>query len=196
MKRLIDIIGSLFLLILLSPILLIISLMIVILDGRPILFKQYRLGINGTSFNIYKFRTMTKGDHSKDKFSINQRITKTGGLLRKLSLDELPQLFNILKGDMSIIGPRPALTDHYGKYSENQLKRLEMKPGVTGLAQVNGRQNIKWSKRIEYDIQYVENFSIWLDMKILLKTVKVVVFGDGVNNKQQVGSQEDFTKDG
>lgn len=193
-KRLMDIMGSLLLLVLLSPFLVIISFFILTLDGKPILFKQERRGLDGNVFKIYKFRTMTQGDHSKDKFLINQKVTNTGGFLRKTSLDELPQLLNIFKGEMSFIGPRPALSKHYDNYSEYQLKRLQMKPGVTGLAQVNGRQSIKWSTRIKYDIQYVENFSLWLDIKILVKTIKVVLLGDGVDNQQEVGSQEDFTK--
>src|SRR5699024_2652320 len=138
-----DIMGSLLLLVLLSPFLVIISFFILTLDCKPILFKQERRGLDGNVFKIYKFRTMTQGDHSKDKFLINQKVTNTGGFLRKTSLDELPQLLNIFKGEMSFIGPRPALSKHYDNYSEYQLKRLQMKPGVTGLAQVNGRQSIK-----------------------------------------------------
>ncbi|GGF22681.1 hypothetical protein GCM10010954_21880 [Halobacillus andaensis] len=195
-KRVFDILMSLGCLFLMSPFFLLIAIAILVDDGRPVLFKQQRLGYDGKQFSIFKFRTMTSGDHSESyndkQIKINQKVTRPGVLLRKTSLDETPQLLNILKGDMSIIGPRPVLPNHLHKYDNYQKQRLGMKPGVTGWAQVNGRHSIPWSKRIEYDVWYVKNYSFLLDFKILLKTIKVVLFREGVSNNQTMGEQEDF----
>ncbi len=183
-KYVLDKLLALILIIILFPLWIIIMIAIKLDDGGPIFFTQERLGENGKTFKIFKFRTMLV---DADKFldengrvTRKNRITRVGKFLRKLSLDELPQLINIIKGDMSIIGPRPALPSHLPRYTEWQKRRLLMKPGVTGLAQINGRNTLKWSKRIEYDIEYIENYSLWLDLKILLKTIKVVFLREGI----------------
>ncbi len=183
-KYVLDKLLALILIIILFPLWIIIMIAIKLDDGGPIFFTQERLGKNGKTFKIFKFRTMLV---DADKFldengrvTRKNRITRVGKFLRKLSLDELPQLINIIKGDMSIIGPRPALPSHLPRYTEWQKRRLLMKPGVTGLAQINGRNTLKWSKRIEYDIEYIENYSLWLDLKILLKTIKVVFLREGI----------------
>jgi len=172
------------LLIAVSPVFLIIALGIKLTSKGPIFFIQDRVGKNGKDFKIYKFRTMVQNaEHIGSGIYTEEndpRITKIGRFLRKTSLDELPQLINILKGDMSIIGPRPTLRYQVDKYNEYQMGRLKMRPGVTGLAQVNGRNSLPWSKRIEYDIEYVNNYSLWLDLKIMIKTVKVVLTAEGV----------------
>jgi lipopolysaccharide/colanic/teichoic acid biosynthesis glycosyltransferase len=162
-----------------------ISIVIKIEDGGPVFFRQKRPGLYGKPFYIWKFRTMVPDadalldGNQRISQGIN-RVTRIGKILRYLSLDELPQIINILKGEMSFIGPRPALYEAMGKYSEVQKKRFLMKPGITGLAQVNGRNLLKWSKRIEYDLQYIENYSLWLDIKILFKTIKVVLLREGI----------------
>lgn len=167
-----------------SPIFFIIALGIKLTSKGPIFFIQDRVGKDGKDFKIYKFRTMVQNaEHIGSGIYTEEndpRITKIGRFLRKTSLDELPQLINILKGDMSIIGPRPTLRYQVDKYNEYQMGRLKMRPGVTGLAQVNGRNSLPWSKRIEYDIEYVNNYSLWLDLKIMIKTVKVVLTAEGV----------------
>ncbi|MFZ4451741.1 sugar transferase [Salibacterium aidingense] len=198
-KRYFDIWISLILIYLLLPLFLFISALIVMKDGFPVFFKQKRVGKNGHLFTMYKFRSMTAGDHSTSykthDVQIKQHITRVGSILRKTSLDELPQLINILKGDMSFIGPRPVLPAHLEQYNNYQMQRLYMKPGVTGLAQVKGRNTLPWSKRIEYDVQYVENYSIWLDIKIISKTIKVVLMREGVATNQTMGEMEDFNSD-
>ena len=153
-------------------------------DRGQIFFKHPRPGLNGDEFIIWKFRTMipdadallTNGWHVRN---VN-RLTRVGRILRLWSLDELPQLFNIIRGEMSFIGPRPGLCEHVDRYTEDQKKRFLMKPGITGLAQVNGRNTLKWSKRIEYDIEYIKNFSLLLDLKILVRTVKVILLREGI----------------
>ncbi|KRQ87433.1 putative sugar transferase EpsL [Caloramator mitchellensis] len=183
-KRLFDFMFSLILLIILFPLFLLISILIKLDSKGEVFFKQERAGLNGKPFMIYKFRTMVKNaEKIGDGYYTGEndpRITKVGNLLRKTSLDELPQLINILKGEMSIIGPRPTLMYQVEKYDEFQKKRLLMKPGVTGLAQVNGRNSLSWPERIKYDVQYVENWSLWLDIKIFFRTFLVVLKGEGV----------------
>ncbi|NLM13955.1 MAG: sugar transferase [Epulopiscium sp.] len=172
------------LLVAVSPIFLIIALGIKLTSKGPVFFIQERVGKDGKDFKIYKFRTMVQNaEHMGTGIYTEEndpRITKIGRFLRKTSLDELPQLINILKGDMSIIGPRPTLRYQVDKYNAYQMGRLKMRPGVTGLAQVNGRNSLPWSKRIEYDIEYVNNYSLWLDLKIMIKTIKVVLTAEGV----------------
>lgn len=183
-KHVFDRVFALFLIIILSPVWLVIMLAIKLDDDGPVFFIQDRLGKDGAIFRIYKFRTMiVNADQFLDKqgrVTGKNRITRVGKFLRALSLDELPQVINILKGEMSIIGPRPVLPAHYQRYTNYQKERLLMKPGVTGLAQVNGRNTLKWSQRIKYDIWYIEHYSLWLDMKILLKTIKVVLLREGI----------------
>lgn len=189
-KHILDKIFGVILLILLSPILAIIAIAIKIDSNGPVIFKQKRLGKNGNIFEIYKFRTMyvdapdlRNEDGSTFNSDNDPRVTKVGNLLRKTSLDELTQIFNILKGEMSFIGPRPDLPDHYDLYTEFDKKKLLVRPGVTGYAQANGRNNIEWKKRIEMDIFYIENYSLFLDIKILFKTVFSVLKSEGVNKQ-------------
>ncbi|WP_232066216.1 sugar transferase [Bacillus sp. KH172YL63] len=182
-----DILISLVSIILLSPFFLIISVLIFIFDGRPILFKQVRSGVHHTPFTMYKFRTMRESkavsyqwkDKVPDDFVFkrgsNPNITPLGKILRKTSLDELPQLFNVLKGDMSIVGPRPEVPHITNFYDHHQAQRLAVKPGMTGFAQINGRSDINHGQKIEYDLYYVYNQSIGLDFKILLKTFSIVL---------------------
>jgi undecaprenyl phosphate N,N'-diacetylbacillosamine 1-phosphate transferase len=182
MKRVFDLLVSTTLLILLWPVIFIIAI-IIKLDRGPVFFIQKRLGLYGKCFKIYKFRSMVvDADKYLDEkgMSTIDRITKFGNFMRKTSIDEIPQLFNIIRGDMSIVGPRPTLVEHYNLYSDEQKRRFEMRPGVTGLAQINGRNTLKWTKRLEYDVEYIDKYSLWLDLKILLKTVGVVLRGDGI----------------
>ena len=183
-KYFFDILFGFCLLILFSPVFLIIAAIIKIDDGNCVFFRQNRPGLNGKSFLIWKFRTMIPNADSflnKDGTTKGfNRITNVGKVLRYLSVDELPQLFNIVRGEMSFVGPRPGLFEHFEKYTPEQKKRYQMKPGITGLAQINGRNTLKWTKRIEYDLEYIKNYSIGLDLKILLKTIKVVIFREGI----------------
>lgn len=184
-KYFVDRVCSILLIVLLYPLFLLIGIAIKLDDGSTIFFKQKRSGLNGNIFKIWKFRTMVpNADSLLDKngcciHGIN-RITRVGKVLRYLSLDELPQLINIIKREMSFVGPRPALYEHMSRYTSLQKRRFLMKPGITGLAQINGRNTLKWSKRIDYDIEYIQNYSIWLDIKILLKTIKMVFFREGI----------------
>lgn len=171
MKRLFDILLSIFLLIILFPIIIIIYILIFIFMGRPIIFKQSRGGYKGKIFTIYKFRSMTnKTDENGILLSDEQRLNSLGKALRHTSLDELPQLINVLKGDMSFVGPRPQLIEYLPLYTKRQFKRHDVKPGITGWAQINGRNDISWAQKFEYDVWYVENQSFFLDIKIILKT--------------------------
>jgi undecaprenyl phosphate N,N'-diacetylbacillosamine 1-phosphate transferase len=180
-KRLVDILGSGLGLIILLPLFLLITILIKLTMPGPIFFKQERVGKNVGVFYILKFRTMkvdreaeTSLDFSKDK----ERITFIGKVLRRTKVDELPQLINVLLGDMSLVGPRPTVMKQVKKYTKYQMKRLNMRPGMTGLAQVNGNISLPWEQRIEYDIEYIKKFSIFLDIKILFKTIAIVLFGE------------------
>ncbi len=153
--------------------------------GSPIIFKQTRPGLHGKPFNIYKFRTMIdKRDEYGKMLPGKYRLTKIGVVIRKYSLDELPQLFNVIKGDLSLVGPRPLLPEYLSLYTKEQARRHEVKPGITGWAQINGRNAIDWDKKFELDLWYVNNQSIWLDLKILLLTIKKVIKKDGVSAKE------------
>jgi len=178
-KPLLDLFFAAFFLIILSPLMLIIALLVLILDGSPIFFRQERPGYREKLFVIYKFRTM------KDA-----RVTRIGRFLRSTSLDELPELWNILKGQMSFVGPRPLLTKYLPLYNLSQRKRHAVKPGLTGLAQINGRSSISWEKKFEFDVYYVENVSFILDLKIILKTIYIVLKRDGTNNDDEEQSFE------
>lgn len=182
MKRLIDCTVSLIVLMFISPVLCITAILIYKYLGKPILFIQERSGINGKPFNILKFRTMTL-DKDVDGFLLPDefRLTKFGDFIRRFSLDELPQLWNVFKGDMSFVGPRPLLMEYLLLYNNQQAKRNRVLPGITGWAQVNGRNNISWKKKFELDVYYVENQSFFFDLKILLLTVKKVLLRDDVN---------------
>ncbi|WP_107942076.1 sugar transferase [Metasolibacillus fluoroglycofenilyticus] len=186
MKRLFDFIVSFIALIMLSPVIGVVALLIRKKIGSPVLFKQPRPGLHGEVFHVYKFRTMTdERDVHGELLPDAVRLTKFGQLLRKLSLDELPQLWNVLKGDMSFVGPRPLLVEYLPLYNERQAHRHNVRPGITGWAQVNGRNAISWEQKFEYDVWYVENKSLWLDFKILLLTVKKVFVSEGISQEGQ-----------
>jgi len=184
-KKIIDLIIIFLCLPLILPIYLLTALLVLIQLNFPILFKQPRVGMNGKKFNIYKFRTMTNNcDKNGILLSDEVRLTKFGKFLRSTSLDELPSLWNVIKSDMSLVGPRPLLLEYLPLYSAKQARRHEVKPGITGWAQVNGRNAISWEEKFDLDVWYVDNQSIWLDIKILWLTVKKVIMRDGIN---QVG---------
>jgi lipopolysaccharide/colanic/teichoic acid biosynthesis glycosyltransferase len=180
------------LLLLLAPLLTSIFLAVKLADGSPVFFRQWRAGERRRKFRCWKFRSMAvNADQWLDQQGsvVQDRITRVGRVLRKLSLDELPQLFNVLKGDMSFVGPRPILPEQAERLDADQQRRFWMRPGITGLAQVNGRNTLPWSKRIECDLQYVDQYSLWLDFSILLRTVRVVLLQEGMvldRNPQQV----------
>ena len=175
-----------FVIIFLLPIFFIIWLLVFFKLGKPVLFSQKRPGKNGNVFHIYKFRTMTdKRDALGNMLPDNERLTNFGLFLRKTSLDELPQLFNVLKGDLSLVGPRPLLVEYLSLYNEEQKKRHDVKPGITGLAQVNGRNAITWKQKFEYDVWYVDHVSLKLDLKILFLTLHKAVKHEGVNKEGQ-----------
>jgi len=181
-KRIIDFIGALVLLIVASPVLIIIIILLAFVnEGKPFFF-QIRPGKNDKEFRIIKFKSMNdKKDAAGNLLPDNQRITKIGGFVRKVSLDELPQIINVLKGDMSFVGPRPLLYKYIPLYSTEQRRRTAVRPGITGWAQVNGRNSISWTEKFQLDIYYVDNISLMLDIKIALMTVLKVVKQEGVN---------------
>lgn len=185
-KRCFDIIVSLTMIIILTviPVLIVIPILIRLTSKGPAVFTQERVGKGGKIFKIYKFRTMRIPEDSLDKngemLPPKKRITKIGKFLRKTSLDELMQLFNVLFGTMSIVGPRPTLPYQVERYNDHQKRRHEMRPGVTGWAQVNGRNDLTWTEKIEYDVHYIDNFSLWLDIKIMFRTVGVVFGSRGI----------------
>ncbi|MCZ8532008.1 sugar transferase [Psychrobacillus psychrodurans] len=186
MKRLIDIIGSFLMLIVLFSVICITAFLIRLKIGSPVFFKQERPGLHGKSFFVYKFRSMTdEKDESGKLLPDHLRLTSFGKILRKLSLDELPQLWNVLKGDMSFVGPRPLLVEYLPLYNARQAKRHNVRPGITGWAQVNGRNAIYWEEKFELDVWYVENHSFWLDVKILFMTVKKVFISEGISQDGQ-----------
>ncbi len=182
LKRVIDIIGALIGLVVSAPIMVIVSLIIYLTMGKPIFFKQVRSGMNGKPFVIYKFRTMLDlRDENGNLLPDEKRITNLGKIMRFLRLDELPELFNILKGDMSIIGPRPTLVEQVSSYNSFQKRRLHVRPGLTGWAQINGNTKLSWDDRILLDIWYIDHWSLILDFKIILSTVRVVFNGENIN---------------
>jgi len=186
-KRPMDFILSLIAIIVLSPIFLIVAILVRTKLGSPVLFKQKRPGLNESIFTMYKFRTMTdERDENGNLLPNHIRLTRFGRLLRSTSLDELPELINILKGDMSLIGPRPLLVEYLPLYNNHQKHRHDVRPGLSGLAQVNGRNSINWEKKFEYDVQYVENLTFLLDCKIILETILKVFKREGINSKENV----------
>ena len=198
-KRLLDIMFSFIGIVVASPVLAIVALAVKLDSKGPVIFKQERLGKDGKVFLIYKFRSMCVGAEKMGSgqysFKGDSRITRVGKIIRATSLDELPQFFNIIKGDMSFIGPRPTLTYHPWKleeYTEFQRRRFEVRPGITGLAQVNGRKKIDWVDRIKYDVEYVDNMSLALDCKILFKTVvNVFMMKDNRNDGKTANESGD-----
>ena len=185
-KRIFDLTFALIALIILSPVLILTAIFVRIFIGSPILFTQQRPGYKGRPFNIYKFRSMTNR-FARDGSLLPdaERLTRFGRILRSLSLDELPELFNILRGEMSFVGPRPLLMDYLPLYSPEQMRRHDVMPGLTGWAQVNGRNAIDWPSRFRMDVWYVDNWSFWLDIRIILITVSKVVLREGVNQEGQ-----------
>lgn len=186
-KPLLDRLAALLLLLLLAPILIITALIIFITMGRPIIFTQARPGYQGNIFTIYKFRTMSNEQgNDGELLSDEKRLRGIGQNIRNLSLDELPQLFNVLKGDMSFIGPRPLLVEYLPLYTPTQTKRHDVKPGITGWAQVNGRNAISWEEKFRYDVDYVNQISLKMDLKILYLTVLKVIKKEGVSQEGNV----------
>ena len=195
-KRLLDFILSLIALIVLSPVMLVVALLVRIKLGSPILFKQKRPGKNERIFTIYKFKTMTdKRDENGELLPDENRLTKFGKALRSASLDELPELANILKGNMSIVGPRPLLVRYLPHYDDFQKRRHEVRPGLTGLAQINGRNATTWPERFAYDIKYVDSVSFAQDMKIIFATIKAVLKREGITSETSA-TMESFVEDG
>ena len=190
MKRLVDILISLIALIILSPIFLMVAHKVRKNLGSPIFFYQERPGKNGKLFKMIKFRSMKDAfDKEGNPLPDEKRITPFGYKLRSTTLDEMPQLINVLKGDMSIVGPRPQMKEFLEHYTPHQMRRHEVKPGMTGLAQVNGRNHLSWEEKFELDVKYVEQQSLWLDFKIMFKTVKVMLKKEGINAPdQEVGA--------
>lgn len=185
-KRLFDLLVSLAALLSLSPVFLIIALLVRINLGKPVFFKQTRPGLNEQPFEMIKFRTMLDArDANGHLLSDEQRLTRFGKFLRATSLDELPELWNVLKGEMSLVGPRPLLMEYLPLYNPEQARRHQVRPGITGWAQVNGRNRLPWKDRFRLDIWYVDHHSLWLDIKILLMTVAKVLKRDGINEKGQ-----------
>jgi sugar transferase EpsL len=181
-KRFFDLLFALLLLVLTLPLFIVVGLLVRARIGSPILFKQVRPGLKGKPFTLYKFRTMTDERDEEGRLLPDEvRLRPIGRLIRKLSLDELPQLWNVIKGDLSIVGPRPLLMEYIAHYSEEQARRHDVRPGITGWAQVNGRNNISWEKKFELDVWYVDHQSIWLDLKIILLTIVKVLKVEGVN---------------
>lgn len=181
-KRLFDIIASFFGLIILSPLIIIVALQIKRTLGSPVLFRQERPGLNGKPFTMIKFRTMRDAiDKDGNQLPDAERMTPLGNFLRSSSLDELPELWNVLKGEMSLVGPRPLLIEYLPLYNKEQYRRHEVRPGVTGWAQINGRNAISWVDKFKLDVWYVDNQSLWLDIKILFLTVKKVIIRDGIS---------------
>lgn len=186
-KRLLDITISLIALIFLSPLMLLIYLLVRINLGSPAFFLQERVGKDNKIFKMIKFRTMKNStDKNGNLLSDNERVTKFGSFLRSFSLDELPELINILKGDMSLVGPRALLVQYLGLYNDEQIRRHEVLPGLTGWAQINGRNSITWSEKFKLDVWYVDNWSLWLDIKIFFLTFWKVLKREGINQSESV----------
>ena len=186
-KRCLEIIMSMLIIVVISPLIVILSAIIRLKLGSPIIFKQLRPGKDGKIFTMYKFRTMSdKKDENGQLLSDELRMTKLGNFLRSTSLDELPELLNVLKGDMSFVGPRPLLVEYLDRYTAEQNRRHQVKPGITGWAQVNGRNAISWDEKFKLDVWYVDNWSLGLDIRILFMTVFRVLKRDGISQQGNV----------
>lgn len=185
-KRSMDIVVAAAGLVILAPAMALIAVAVRLDMGRPVLFRQARPGLHAMPFEVVKFRTMRDiRDRQGRPLPIEDRITRLGGLLRRLSLDELPELWNVLKGDMSLVGPRPLLIEYLPIYTPEQARRHEVRPGVTGWAQVNGRHSLDWEERFKLDVWYVDHWSLGLDLRILVATLKIVVSGEGAGMGQE-----------
>jgi len=182
MKRLFDIIASIIFIILFAPILLVLCFLVRRKMGSPIIFSQVRPGLNARPFTMIKFRSMIDAyDEKGEPLPDSERLTRFGKFLRSSSIDELPEIWNVLKGDMSLVGPRPLLMEYVPLYTPEQAKRMDIRPGVTGWAQVNGRNAISWEKKFEMDVWYVENRTLWLDIKIIFMTLKKIIIKEGIS---------------
>jgi lipopolysaccharide/colanic/teichoic acid biosynthesis glycosyltransferase len=190
-KRIFDLFLTIPGLILLSPILLIVAVLVRIVHGKPIFFTQVRPGFRGELFTVYKFRTMTdQRDENGELLPDEQRLTSLGRFLRTTSLDELPELFNVLRGEMSLVGPRPLLIQYLDRYSPEQARRHDVLPGITGWAQVNGRNALTWEDKFRLDVWYVDNWSLWLDIKILALTLWKVIKREGISQPGHATAEE------
>lgn len=180
-KRFLDVAVSIPAMVLLAPVVVIIAVLLRVMSGAPVLFKQRRPGLQGKLFSIFKFRTMNDShDRAGRPLPDGRRLTRLGRFLRAASLDELPELLNVLRGDMSLVGPRPLLSEYLDRYTPRQARRHEVRPGITGWAQINGRNSLDWEKRLELDVWYVDHYSLGLDLKILAWTIPRVLFRHGI----------------
>lgn len=185
-KRIMDILCSIFFILCFWWLYILVAILVKVKLGNPIIFKQKRPGLNGKIFTMYKFRTMTDmKDRNGKLLSDKERLPKFGRILRATSLDEIPEFFNVLKGEMSLVGPRPLLVQYLERYTERQARRHEVRPGITGWAQVNGRNAISWEEKFGYDVEYVENYNFIFDLKIIYLTLKKVIVREGIS---QVGN--------
>ncbi|MCL0040773.1 sugar transferase [Thermodesulfovibrionales bacterium] len=191
LKRGLDLVGAVVGLVLLAPVLLGVAGLILLTMGAPVLFRQVRPGLHGTPFTIYKFRTMLElRDEEGNLLPDKERLTSFGQFLRRTSIDELPELLNVIKGEMSLVGPRPLLMQYLDRYTPEQARRHEVKPGLTGWAQVNGRNAISWEEKFTLDVWYVDNQSLWLDLKILALTIYKIIKSEGINQPGQATAEE------
>jgi sugar transferase EpsL len=193
MKRMLDVVAAVAGMILLSPVFLTVAIAVRMAMGRPVLFRQSRTGYKEHPFTLYKFRTMTVAvDSHGESLPDQERLTRTGQFLRHTSLDELPQLWNVLRGDMSLVGPRPLLLQYLPRYTPQQRRRHEVLPGLTGWAQVMGRNSLSWDQRLKLDTWYVEHRSVWLDFRILAMTLRSLILSRGISHNGHVTMPEFF----
>ncbi len=190
-KRVVDVVASALLLVLLAPVLAVIACVVRVSLGAPVIFRQQRPGLGGRPFTILKFRTMANArDAAGVELDDAARLTRLGRVLRALSLDELPELWNVLRGEMSLVGPRPLLMRYLVRYSPEQRRRHDVRPGITGLAQINGRNAVSWEEKFRWDVQYVDRCSLALDLSILARSVTVVLRRDGINQAGRATAEE------
>jgi sugar transferase EpsL len=190
-KRILDLLLSVLIVIVISPVILVVSLLVRAMHGAPVLFRQMRPGYRGEPFLMYKYRSMSDTrDPAGNLFPDEERLTAFGKLLRSTSMDELPELFNVLRGEMSLVGPRPLLMQYLERYTAEQARRHEVLPGITGWAQINGRNNVSWEDKFALDVWYVDHWSLWLDVKILLLTPLKVFKREGINEPGNATSRE------
>ena len=191
MKHIFDYMFGIVLWLIFSPVIVMLSMMIGVSIGRPVFFRQMRPGLRGRPFYIVKFRTMTDGRDSSGRLLPDEkRITRFGLLLRSTSLDELPELYNVLKGEMSLVGPRPLLIEYLDRYTPEQFKRHDVKPGITGWAQINGRNAISWDQKFDFDLWYVQHHTFWLDVKIIAKTIIEAIRREGISQPGHVTAEK------